>query len=310
MRIREQRLLNAVQRPEVYEEVLVESAGALIALSVWRGGRDAPCVVFLPGTMTHPLFYEEFLDGLARTGYNVMGVHFQGHGKSPRVKRLFSLDDLVQNAFDAVSYSSARFSSQVVVLGSSQGGVIATVLAARDPRIKAVLAHNVLDPSMPESLRITRFPSWLQPYYKTIVGGMEAATRVVPRLPIPIGFYLDDRRVFGEEWTREQFYADPLGLASYPLHFLASLFAADMGFLTSGEVRCPVIVIASTGDKLFRFDYTRKVYERIVAPRKEMLVFELDRHLIFNECVKEILPPLVGKFREYAVLDAHRKGNP
>jgi len=107
MRTWEQRLLNAVQRPEVYEEVLVESAGALIALSVWRGERDAPCVVFLPGTMTHPLFYEEFLDGLARAGFNLVGVHFQGHGKSPRVKCLFSLDDLVQNACDAVSYASA-----------------------------------------------------------------------------------------------------------------------------------------------------------------------------------------------------------
>lgn len=45
----------------------------------------------------------EPLDGLARAGFNLVGVHFQNHGKSPRVKRLFSLDDLVQNAFDAVS---------------------------------------------------------------------------------------------------------------------------------------------------------------------------------------------------------------
>lgn len=103
MRTRAQRLLNAVQRPELYEEVLLESAGAQIAISMWSGERDAPCVVFLPGTMTHPLFYEEFLDGLARAGFNVVGVHFQDHGKSPRGKRLFSLDDLVQNAFDAVS---------------------------------------------------------------------------------------------------------------------------------------------------------------------------------------------------------------
>lgn len=89
MRTREQRLLNAVQRPDIYEEVLIESRGVPIALSIWKGNSDAPCVVFLPGTMMHPLFYEELLDGFSRAGFNVVGVHFQGHGKSPRVEQCF-----------------------------------------------------------------------------------------------------------------------------------------------------------------------------------------------------------------------------
>jgi alpha-beta hydrolase superfamily lysophospholipase len=67
----------------VYEEVLLEAPGAPVVLSVWSGESGAAPVVFLPGTMTHPLFYEEFLDGLSRAGLNVVGVHFQGHGKSP-----------------------------------------------------------------------------------------------------------------------------------------------------------------------------------------------------------------------------------
>jgi alpha-beta hydrolase superfamily lysophospholipase len=300
MRTRTQRLLNAVQRPEVYEEVLVEVSAAPVALSVWSGESGAASVVFLPGTMTHPLFYEEFLDGLAQAGFNVVGVHFQGHGKSPRVKRLFSFDDLVQNALDAISYASERFGGEVLVLGSSQGGVIATALAARGLRIKVVFAHNVLDPSMPESIRITRFPAWLQSYHKTISGGMKAVASALPRLAIPAGLYLDDRRVFGEEWTREHFYCDPLALNSYPLYFLASLFCADMSFLTSGEIGCPVVIVASTGDRLFPFDYVQRIYERIVAPDKEMLVFELDRHLIFNECVEEVLPSMGVKLEEYS----------
>jgi alpha-beta hydrolase superfamily lysophospholipase len=304
LRTRTQRLLNAVERPEVYEEVLLEASGASVVLSVWSGESGTATVVFLPGTMTHPLFFEELLDGLARTGFNVVGVHFQGHGKSPRVKRLFSLDDLIQNAFDAVSYASERFGSEVLVLGSSQGGVIATALAARDPRIKAVFAHNVLDPSVPESIGITRFPSWLEPYHKTILAGVKAAASVLPRQEIPLGFYLDDRRVFREEWSREQFNYDPLALRSYPLYFLSSLFCADMGFLTSGEISCPVVIVASTGDKLFPFDYVQRIYERIVAPDKEMLVFELDRHLIFNECVEEVLPTLCAKLGEYSTSQA------
>jgi pimeloyl-ACP methyl ester carboxylesterase len=272
MRTRTQRLLNAVQKPEVYEEVLIEASGVPVVLSVWSGESDAASIVFLPGTMTHPLFYEEFLYGLAQAGFNVVGVHLQGHGKSPRPRRLFSFEDLLQNAIGAVSYASERFGDEVLILGSSQGGVLATALAARDRRIKAVFAHNIVDPSAPESIRITRFSSWLQPYHKTIVEAMKAAASIMPRLSIPIGFYLDDHRVFGEEWTREQFYSDPLALTSYPLYFLASLFSADMSFLKDGSIQRPAVVIAWRGDKLFPLDYVRRIYRRIVAPHKEMLV--------------------------------------
>jgi hypothetical protein len=34
-------------------------------------------------------------------------------------------------------------------------------------------------------------------------------------------------------------------------------------------------------------------------PRKEMLVYEVNRHLIFNECVDKVLPSLVTKLSEY-----------
>ncbi|HJQ30127.1 MAG TPA: hypothetical protein VJ827_12360 [Rubrobacter sp.] len=187
---------------------------------------------------------------------------------------------------------------------------MATALAAKSPQLKAVFAHNVLDPSLPESIRITRFPAWLQPYHETISRGMKAAAGALPRLENPVGLYLDGRRVFEEGWTREYFYCDPLALRSYPLYFLASLLSADMRFLTSGEIGCPVVNVAPTGDRLFPFDYARTIYERIVAPGKEMLLFGLDRHLIFNECVEEVLPSIGAKLNKYAASDAGGKGAP
>ncbi len=204
MRTREQRLLNAVQRPDVYEELLIESRGVPIALSIWKGNTGAPCIVFLPGTMTHPLFYEELLDSLSRAGFNVVGVHYLGHGKSPRLEQLFSFNDLVQNGRDAISYATQRFKSSIVVLGSSQGGMV------------------------------------------------------------------------------------------------ASLFSTKMGFLRSGQIRCPVVVIASTGDPLFPFDVVQRLYQEIKAPSKELLVFDLNYHLLFNECLDAVLPPLVETLKRYA----------
>ena len=45
-----------------------------IALSIWKGVAGAPSVVLSPGTITHPLFYEEFLNGLAQAEFNLLGV--------------------------------------------------------------------------------------------------------------------------------------------------------------------------------------------------------------------------------------------
>jgi len=107
MRTQEQRLLNAVQRPDVYEEVLIQSRGVPIALSIWKYNPGAPCIVFPHGV--HPLFYEELLDGLSRASFNVVGIHFQGHGKSPRMEQLYSFNTLVQNGRDAIRYATQWF---------------------------------------------------------------------------------------------------------------------------------------------------------------------------------------------------------
>ena len=299
MRTREQRLLNAVQRPDVYEEVLIESQGVPIALSIWRGNPGAPCIVFLPGTMVHPLFYEELLDGLSRASFNVVGVHFQGHGKSPRVDQLYSFNTLVQNGRDAIGYATQRFQGPLVVLGSSQGGMVSISLASSEDRIAAVFAHNIMDPHIADSIRITSFPHWLRPFRRVIVSAMNAAARLVPRLHVPIRFYLSEERVFRTDWMREQYRRDPLRLSSYPLYFLTSLFSADMRSLYSGQIRCPIVVIASIGDPLFPFDYIKRIYQQIKAPSKELLVFDLNYHLLFNECLEEVLPRLVETLKKY-----------
>jgi alpha-beta hydrolase superfamily lysophospholipase len=309
MRTREQRLLNAEQRPDVYEELLIQSRGVPIALSIWKGNPGAPCIVFLPGTGVHPLFYEELLDGLSRASFNVVGVHFQGHGKSPRVDQSHSFNTLVQNGRDAIRYATQRFKGPLVVLGSSQSGMVTMSLASSDDQIAAVFAHNILDPHMADSIRITSFPNWLRPFRRIIVSAMNVTARLVPRLHVPIRFYLSEKRVFRTDWMREQYRRDPLKLSSYPLYFLASLFSADMRSLYSGQIRCPIVVIASTGDPLFPFDYIQWVYQQIKAPSKELLVFDLNYHLLFNECLEEVLPRLVETFKKYleqkdAVIDS------
>lgn len=147
MRTTGQRLRNEVQHPDRYEETTIESGGVPIVLSVWRGTPQAPVVVFFSGTMGHPLFHEEFLDGLNQAGFSVVGLHPQGHGKSPRVRQTLRWADMVRNAVDTIDWTVRSFEGPVVVVGSSQGGILATTVASKCPGLAAVFARNHGGPS-------------------------------------------------------------------------------------------------------------------------------------------------------------------
>jgi len=81
-----------------YHEVTIPSTDTRIVLSVYPAAPGAPVVVFVPGTMTHPLFYDEFLTRLSAEGINVVGVHPLSHGKSPRERDVYL--DLVRHLID------------------------------------------------------------------------------------------------------------------------------------------------------------------------------------------------------------------
>jgi alpha-beta hydrolase superfamily lysophospholipase len=287
--------MNTVARPDRYEEVQIDSGGVPVVLSIWHADAPRATVVFLPGTMVHPLFYAEFLDGLAADGLRVVGVHSQGHGKSPRTRAPLTWSALVRNAEDGVAYAVARFPEPVVVLGSSQGGMLATAVAASGLPLAGVIAHNILDPQDPSALRVTRLPGWVAKVQRPLQRLLHLAGALLPRLPVPIGAYLDLRRVCGDRDSLEHFRTDPLALRSYPLRFIASLFDADLSALTDGSLRCPVVVLAATGDPLFPTEDARELAHRIVAPDTRFVTVDLDRHLIFNECVPDVLPVVTAE---------------
>ena len=86
------------------------------------------------------------------------------------------------------------------------------------------------------------------------------------------------------------------------LGFLAELWTADLSGMGDGSIGCPVLVVAATGDPLFSLAYTGRVFDRIVAPTKELLVFEVGRHLLFNECVELVTGPLVDRIRRLVAM--------
>ena len=139
----------------MYKEVGISSNNVPITLSIWYTERSSPTIVFLPGTMSHPLMYENFLCGLSERGFNIIGIHYLSHGKSPKIKKNYTMEDLLHNVYDATTYGIENFGENIAVMGSSQGGILAAMAAGRDTRLKAVFPHNIMLKLHPDSLRFS-----------------------------------------------------------------------------------------------------------------------------------------------------------
>ncbi|WP_010249447.1 alpha/beta hydrolase [Acetivibrio cellulolyticus] len=299
MRIEEVMNNNSVNLPN-YEEILIPSSGTQIALSIWKSdSKSNPNIVFIAGTMTHPLFYSPFLNEICKKGYNVIGVHHLSHGKSPREIKAFTIDHMIANVKDTITYVIKNFNDNVGLMGSSQGGVLSISLAGLDNRIKAVFPHNILLTSLKESIKVTRFPNWLTPLYNPIIGVMKLGAKIMPKKQLAMDFYLDADKVFSTKEWKDYFYTDPIGMTKYPISFLASLFACDMTHITDGSIKCPVVVLVSKGDPLFVKEYSDLVYEKIKCKTKEKVEFDIDSHLIFNECLDSVIDRVVEKLDKY-----------
>jgi alpha-beta hydrolase superfamily lysophospholipase len=281
-----------------YSEHTVTSGGARIVLSVWEPLAPEAAIVFVPATMVHPLYYEPLLRGFAERGFAVIGLHPVGHGKSSRDVKRYTLRDIVQNGRDAVTFALERFRLPVIAFGSSQGGIVAAALAAEDGRIAAAFPHNVLLSELPDSIAVSRFPRWLARAYRPLQGALKLLAKLLPDLKLPLDFYLDRARIGSEPEVWEPFERDPLCLKHYSLHFLASLFTTRFPGLTDGSVRCPLYVVADSGDRLFTPEYMQKVFERLRAPYKETVTFHTEGHMLMVTHPREVCDMLSAKMRE------------
>ena len=262
-----------------YEEVSLRSCGVPMTLSIWKAGKSAPSLVFYPGTMASPLLYSELLHRLREYGFNTLGIHHLSHGKSPRIKKTFTFQELLQNGTDAVSYALERFAGRVVLAGHSQGGILCLAQAGRDERLSAAFPFCFLLPDQPEAIEVTRLKRFA-PQRERLLHFLARAAAYVPRFPVIIPMYLDLERIFAGSYGFSLEHGLRDTRLSYPLAYVASLFSADLAYLTQpGNIRCPVLGMVAENDALFTPRLMRETLHRIPAPHKELIVMPGGGHM-------------------------------
>jgi pimeloyl-ACP methyl ester carboxylesterase len=239
-------------------------------------------------------FTESLLSGFAERGFAVIGVHPIGHGKSSRDIKRYTIRDIVQNGRDAVTFAIERYFLPIIVMGASQGGLVAAAIAAEDERVAATFPNNVILVELPDSAGLSHFPKWMWCMHRPMKVLFKFFALLFPDLQIPVRFYLKYKRICSNRAFWNMALEDSLCLRHYSLYFLSSLFTTHFPGLTDGSIRCPLYLITDSGDGLFTKSYVKKVFERLQAPHKEMITFHLNDHMLIVNYPQEVCEKLTN----------------
>lgn len=311
-----------------YREITISSADVPVVLSVWTCKPEATTVVFYPGTMTSPRNYELLLNLLVQQGFNVVGLHPLSHGRSPRIKKLFTFADILRNGQDAVRWTRQHFSGPVVLAGHSQGGILTLAHAAAPHRpslaqqgghsaesgllasshadtasshVDAAFALCTLLPEHPRAIELTIF-SPLARWREAILRGCTRLAELVPGLPIIILMYLSLPKIL--HGSKGAVRTGGIR-AYYPLTFLASLFNTNLAHATQpGNITCPLTLICAANDALFTPDLMQTMFDLIAAPEKEHITLTGGGHMA------PLVPHNAAEIAYHMARICHAKGFP
>ena len=283
--------------PEVKKEILtdtVQSDGLKLHLTIFPGPPGAPAVVFVPGTSIYALAYAEFMYKLSKRGFSVIGFDPRGHGLSEGKRGNYTIPELVLDTETVINYTREKYSKDIFLAGSSQGGIVAFYTAAADRRLRGAICHNIADLTDPDSVRLTSNPT-LSRVVKPLLGPL---ARLWPDFPVPISLYLDLSRektkFFGD--ARRFIDQDPLALKSISLKAMASLAQTPLP-VPVDKIPTPIMVLHGEKDLIFPRDYVEKIYRRLPEPKRFFLA-EGRPHLLLIDYVDEVIPPVEKWMRE------------
>jgi pimeloyl-ACP methyl ester carboxylesterase len=220
----------------------------------------APTILLLHGLGFHSFEYDALASLLARAGLGSFAFDFRGHGRSGGARGRWVLEDLVEDAANALAYLAPRVAGGIGVFGNSLGAIVGLHLAARTPAVESLVASGC--PTRVSDFAVTGFR-------RTLVGVLRMVATVVP-IRISVNHFIPYRRILRDRRTIERVRRDPL--VADARRFAPSTYADLLEWNAldvAAQVKIPLLVL-----------YARQ--DAFQPPEQSTLLFEA------TQCEKEI----------------------
>jgi alpha-beta hydrolase superfamily lysophospholipase len=235
--------------------------------------RAIATALVLHGGGDHSGRYPGLTAALVKAGFQVALVDFRGHGQSDgRRWHVDAFADYLHDvdAFVAKLSQDGIARDRLLVVGHSQGGLIAALWAIRHP---GLLSGVVL--SSPY-FKLAMKPPLAKVLAAKLVG------RVVPWLPVSAG--LEIAKLTSDPELQRWTDRDPLyGRATTPRWFEESTGAQREALRRARELDVPLLVLAGSDDQIADVAGARAFVEAAAARDKRIVMYDGFRHEIFNE---------------------------
>lgn len=218
---------------------------------------------------------------LYRMGYEVIAPDMPGYGLTRYGKRSRATYDVwCRIASDIVNREHDHDARPVVVFGLSIGGMLAYLVAARNPRVRGLVATTLADV---RSLAVRDAVS--ANLFLSRVGGAlaQALWFITDHMALPIRFVAKMKYITNDPEFSKVFATDPLaggGMMSF--RFMRSLMQMKPDKEPEDFDSCPVLLAHPGLDPWTPLELSKGFYNRI-AGEKELVVLEGAGHFPYEE---------------------------
>lgn len=216
------------------------------------GNPEATNLLVLPMTGSNGGFLAPFGQEMANCGFQVWMLDFMGHGRSSGIQGIFTMEELIGNVQEAVNFIQEQSETAIVVMGTHLGSEVAFHSALEDPRIGAVICHNLL---LASELSF----NWLMRLAKSPLAPV--LTRAfLPWLELEKIF--DHQLLFENPELLAKFHDDPLRVRHYEAKSYLSVFNWRPKKPLS-EMSAPVLLICGEKGRLIPLKHQKRVYQKL-----------------------------------------------
>ncbi len=186
-------------KPTALEEVRISSRYSLYG-KLRVVAPESSMVLLLPGLGFHSFEYDELASRLSDAGYSSLSLDYRGHGRSEGPRGRWVVEDLIEDASRALDFLVGRDAPRIGVFGNSLGAFVGMHLAARDARVRSLVASGC-------PARVADFAS--TSFRRVLLAALLACEHIVP-FRVSINHFIPYRMILRDPEIIAKVRADPL----------------------------------------------------------------------------------------------------
>lgn len=241
--------------------------------------RPHPAIIFAHGLLSTHQEYGDYPEKFCQRGYLTLAIDFRGHGASEGQRGLMSTERNVEDLRHAIDYLEANpgiDNNRIALIGHSYGGDAVLCTAARDERVRLVVAGATIGRIRDElkSGELTQY---------RVVDSLNRFQKRFTHKPLYIPYRVSYKDIFSDEDCRQRAQAANFLQKSVCADFIPIALAQD-ATLCAQSVRVPTLVVQGEKDAVVTHASTRATYDAIACNDKEWYEVKGSGHSVWTDC--------------------------